>query len=69
MTDEVFNARRVQVLYCKSPECRSVHIHLLDADDVVRSQACIAVENIDELIGDLRIARSAILAGGIRVTH
>jgi hypothetical protein len=64
MTEKIFNAVDVEFGYCKSPECRAVHIHLLDAEGTPRAQAVIACDNIEQFISDLREVRDRVLGAG-----
>jgi hypothetical protein len=60
---EFFNAHQVIVGYCGVPECRCVHVQLLDADGEPRAQAVIACEEVEAIIGDLQKVRAHVLGG------
>lgn len=61
MSDRFFNAVNIEFGYCKSPECRAVHIHLLDGAGVPQAQAVIACENVEQFITDMRQVRDMVL--------
>jgi hypothetical protein len=67
MSDRFFEAISVDIGYCKSPNCRSVHIQLLDADGTPRAQAVIACENVDQFTTDMREIRDRVLRGLVSV--
>lgn len=72
MSDNFFNAIDIEFGFCKSPECKAVHIHLLDAGGTPRAQAVIACDNVEQFITDMRQVRDMLIERdrtGSRVRH
>lgn len=59
-----FNADSILIGTCTNPDCRAVHIHLLDEDDRPHAQLTINCESIEDVIADIRAVRDRLVMGG-----
>lgn len=59
-----FNAHSIIIGTCPNPDCRAIHVHLLDQDDCPHAQLTIECEKVEDIIADLRTVRDRIVMGG-----
>ena len=61
--DGFFHAESIAIGLCPNPDCKAIHVHLLNEDGEPRAQMALACENIEPIVADLRQLRDEIMAG------